>query len=203
VVKVNFENPAFIKSAVAPNGYPPAVDQSGKELPEVAVAGRSNVGKSTLLNHLFRRKNLVKTSATPGKTQTLNFFNVDEKLFIADLPGYGYAKVPPNVKKRWGPMMQRYFAERSALKLVLLLMDIRRTPTEEDLQFLEWAVHEEVAVILVLTKVDKVKLNERNRNTKKIVEAINLENLHYVHYSAEKNIGRRQLIGMLNEALYG
>ncbi|MCB1112937.1 MAG: YihA family ribosome biogenesis GTP-binding protein [Chlamydiales bacterium] len=196
-----FNNAQFIKTAIKPKDYPNLRDLKGRSMLEVAVAGRSNVGKSTLLNHLFQRKNLVKTSSVPGKTQALNFFTIDDSLAFVDLPGYGYAKVPQKIRSQWGPMVQTYLEEREQLKLLLFLLDIRRIPNDDDLQLLNWALHNGHAMILVLTKVDKVKANERKKNTQKILEAFNLENLHYVHYSAEKNVGRKELIAMINDAL--
>lgn len=195
------KNPKFVKSAVKASGYPTLKDTNGDSLPEVAVAGRSNVGKSSLLNNLFQVKGLVKTSATPGKTQLLNFFDVNEQVVFVDLPGYGFAKVPPAVKKQWGPMVQTYLNDRENLKLVLCLLDIRRIPNEEDLQMLDWAVQAEKSVILVLTKVDKVGSNDKKKNTDKILKAFPYENLQYVHYSATKNVGRKELTGMIREAL--
>ena len=196
------KNPIFLTSAVKPKDYPLLKDSSGRPIPEIAVAGRSNVGKSSLLNHLFQSKGLVKTSSTPGKTQMLNFFGVDDgQLVFVDLPGYGYAQVPLQVRKKWGPMVQDYLSQRETLKVVLCLFDIRRTPNEEDLQMMGWAVQAQKSVILVLTKVDKVSSNERKANTQKILQSFPYENLQYVHYSATKNIGRKELTGMLKEAL--
>lgn len=196
-----FKNPRFVTTAMALKGYPVLRDLSGELLPEIAVAGRSNVGKSSLLNHLFRSRGLVKTSSTPGKTQALNFFVVDDRMGFVDLPGYGYAKVPESVRKQWGPMVQGYLKNRPTLKLILFLFDIRRLPNEEDCQFLEWAAHAEKAVILVLTKVDKVKAQEKKEQTKKILEAFDTENLHYVHYSVPKNVGGKELTQMILDAL--
>ena len=191
----------FIKTAILPKDYPLIRDERGRVLSEVAVAGRSNVGKSSLLNDLFHSKFLVKTSSTPGKTQALNFFNFEDRIAFADLPGYGYAQVPQNVKKQWGPMVQAYLEKRETLKVILFLMDIRRIPNEDDLQFLDWVVSSEKAMILVLTKVDKVKINERKANTLKILEALRASNIHYVYYSATKNKGRKELLAMINDAL--
>lgn len=196
-----FKTAAFVKSAVAEKGYPQLRDPSGHLLPEIAVVGRSNVGKSTLLNHLFRQKKLVKTSSTPGKTQEINFFLSDEKLSVVDLPGYGYAQVPDRVKKNWGPMMREYLHNRGTLKLIVWLLDIRRLPNVEDLQFLEWLLNTEKAVILVLTKVDKVNRGERQRSAKAILASLGCENLHHTFYSAPKNEGRHELIRMINDAL--
>jgi GTP-binding protein len=201
MLKYLFKNPQFIKSAIQPKGYPRLQMASGEEIPEIAVLGRSNVGKSSLLNHLFQSKNLVKTSSIPGKTQMLNFFTLNEALAFVDLPGYGYAKVPLSVRKRWGPMIQTYFDTRSALKLILFLFDIRRLPTDEDKDLMEWIAQYEKATILVLTKVDKVSRNEKTGNTRKILEAFNCVNLHYIHYSTTKNLGRKELIAMLIDAL--
>jgi|688.fasta_scaffold26418_7 GTP-binding protein len=198
---VSIKKASFIKSAILPKDYPRVKDSRGSTLPEIAVAGRSNVGKSTLLNHLFQSQNLVKTSSTPGKTQMLNFFSVDDALIFVDLPGYGYAQVPMQVRKQWGPMVESYLMHRPELKVVLCLFDIRRVPNDEDRLMMEWAVKAEKSVILVLTKVDKVSANEKKNNTLKILQAFPYENLHYVHYSATKNVGRKELIAMLFEAL--
>lgn len=193
----------FIKTAIFPKDYPVIRNLKGHILPEIAVAGRSNVGKSSLLNHLFQSKNLVKTSSTPGKTQALNFFVYEDKLAFADLPGYGYAQVSQGVKKEWGPMVQTYLEKRETLKLVLFLIDIRRIPNQDDLQFLDWVVHSQKGMILVITKVDKVTLNERKINTAKILDAFGASNLHYVYYSTLKNMGRRELLGMIADAFSG
>lgn len=191
----------FIKTAILPKDYPVIRNLKGQVLFEIAVAGRSNVGKSSLLNDLFDSKHLVKTSSTPGKTQALNFFIFEDRLAFADLPGYGYAKVSQSVKKQWGPMVQTYLDKRETLKLILFLIDIRRIPNEDDLQFLDWVVHHEKAMILVLTKVDKVNRNERKINTQKILEALRASNIHYISYSATKNQGKRELMKMIEDAL--
>ncbi len=188
-------------SAIHAKDFPVIKDSKGHSLPEIAVAGRSNVGKSSLLNHLFQSKNLVKTSSTPGKTQLLNFFSVDEALSFVDLPGYGYAEVPLSVRRQWGPMIRNYLEKRESLKVILCLFDIRRLPNEEDFQLMEWAARCQKAVILVLTKVDKVGQGEKIKNTRAILEAFGMANLHYIHYSATKNIGRKALVGMLCDAL--
>lgn len=201
MTKYNFKNPLFVKSAVKSKNYPTMRTLSGKEMLEIAVAGRSNVGKSSLLNHLFQRRDMVKTSSVPGKTQMINFFSLDNTLSFVDLPGYGYAKVPTEVRKQWGPMIQEYLDNRPTLKLILFLFDIRRLPGEEDKLFLEWAASRQKAVILVLTKVDKVTLNERNINTRKILAAFNCENLYHIHYSTTKNIGRKELISLVIDAI--
>lgn len=191
----------FIKTAMLPKDYPAILNAKGQILPEIAVAGRSNVGKSSLLNHLFHTKHLVKTSSTPGKTQALNFFVFEDRWAFADLPGYGYAQVSQTVRKQWGPMVQTYLEKRDPLQLVLFLIDIRRIPNQDDLQFLDWIVHSQKGMILVLTKVDKVNRNERKLNTAKILDALGASNIHTVYYSTTKNQGRRELLAMIADAL--
>lgn len=150
---------------------------------------------------MFGRKGLAKVSSTPGKTQLINFFNVDEQIIFADLPGYGFAKVPLEIRAKWGPMIQHYLENRAELKLVLFLFDIRREPTKDDLQFFDWAVAANKAVILVLTKCDKVTKNQRNASTAQILKALNARNLHHVHYSVTENIGFKELTHLISEAL--
>ena len=198
-----FNKARFIKTAIWPKDYPVLKDDGGRLLPEIAVAGRSNVGKSSLLNHLLQSKGLVKTSSVPGKTQAINFFVIGEKesLTFVDLPGYGYAQVPVETRKQWGPMVEKYFKEREALKVILFLFDIRRMPNEDDYRFIEWVIHYQKAMILVFTKVDKVTKNEKKANEDKILKALGVENIHYVYYSATKNEGRKELQNMLLDAI--
>lgn len=200
-VKFEFKRAQFLKEAVNPEHYPKLRWGSGEPFPEIAIVGRSNVGKSSLLNHLFQSHKLVKTSSTPGKTQNLAYFQVDDSLLFVDLPGYGYAKVPPAVRRQWGPMVQTYLEQSPGLKLILFLIDIRREPNEDDLRFLEWARHAQKPLILILTKVDKVNQSGRHKNTKNILESLGLENHLHVHYSVKKNLGRRQLIQLVNDVL--
>lgn len=199
--KYPFRNPTFIKTAVKESDYPKLLQKNGRPMREVAVAGRSNVGKSSLMNHIFHRKSLVKTSAVPGKTQALNFFTVDDALSIVDLPGYGYAKVPLAIRKAWGPMVQNYLEKRESLSLVLFLFDIRRMPNEDDFQMLDWLMHAEKNVILVFTKIDKVSNNEKAKNIKNILNSFQVQNLCYTTYSVAKNIGRNELLYLINDAL--
>lgn len=196
-----FKNAKFIKTAIKPRDYAVMRDLGGNILPEIAVAGRSNVGKSTLLNHLFQSKGLVKTSSTPGKTQAINFFTLNDQIGFVDLPGYGYASVPPSVRKKWGPMVQSYLETREPLSLILLLFDIRRKPNQDDLQLLDWIAHNEIPMLLILTKVDKVKTNEKKKNTKIILETMGYEEMPYIYYSATKNVGRKELIYAITDHL--
>ena len=168
----------FIKSATKPAHYPPP------DLPEIAFAGRSNVGKSSLINVLVNRKNLVRTSNTPGRTQLINFFNVNGTFTLVDLPGYGFAKVPLAVKKEWGPMMETYLSRRENLRGVVLILDIRRTPTAEDRQMLDWLRSYGVQPILVVTKCDKVSKNERARQAALIASTLQVDKSEFSFFSA-------------------
>lgn len=174
----------FIKSAAKPKDYPPA------ELPEVAFVGRSNVGKSSLINVLANRKGLVRTSSTPGRTQLINFFNINGMLTLVDLPGYGYAKAPPDVRKQWRPMIETYLAGRDNLKAVVLILDIRRTPSDGDLEMLAWLASYGIPLIIVLTKCDKLSKNERARQAALIAEAIGREIGGLLPFSALSKDGR-------------
>ena len=151
----------FITSAVRPSDYP------STNLPEIAFAGRSNVGKSSLINALTNRRHLVKTSATPGRTRLINFFDINSELVFVDLPGYGYANVPVDVRKSWKPMVETYLATRRQLKGVVLIMDVRRTPGQEEQNLQAWFERLTLPCIAVLTKSDKLsktrQLNQRTR----------------------------------------
>jgi GTP-binding protein len=159
----------FITSATKPPQYPEG------DLPEIAFSGRSNVGKSSLINALVNRKNLVRTSSTPGRTQLINFFDVNGTFTLVDLPGYGFAKVPLEVKKQWGPMIEKYLSMRTTLRGVVLIIDIRRIPKEEDLQLLNWLRTFSIPPILVVTKCDKVSKNERERQLNLIAKELGVE----------------------------
>jgi GTP-binding protein len=174
----------FITSATRPPHYPPG------EMPEIAFAGRSNVGKSSLINVLLNRKNLVRTSSTPGRTQLINFFLVNGEFMLVDLPGYGFAKVPLAVKKQWGPMMETYLSSRDNLRVVVLILDIRRVPTAEDRQMLEWLRAYSVPPLLVVTKCDKVSKNERARQAALIARTLEVEKSELHFFSALSKEGK-------------
>jgi GTP-binding protein len=150
----DFINVTFEKSATTREQSP------ALRLPEVAFAGRSNVGKSSLLNSIFKRKNLVKTSSTPGKTQLINYFNVNDQIYCVDLPGYGYAKIPKSQKVKWRKMIESYFLENENLKMVYLLIDSRRDLMDSDKEMLNWLDHLGMKFSIVLSKTDKIKKNE-------------------------------------------
>lgn len=177
----------FVKSATKPANYPPA------ELPEVAFAGRSNVGKSSLINVLVNRKGLVRTSSTPGRTQLINFFLVNGRLMLVDLPGYGFAKVPLAVKKQWGPMIETYLSTRPSLGCVVLIMDVRRVPGDEDRQMLQWLRSYGIPTLVVVTKCDKVSKNERARQTALIARELGLAREEMAFFSALSREGKDEV----------
>jgi len=156
----------FIKSATEPKHYPEDV------FSEVAFVGRSNVGKSSLINTLVRQKHLAKTSNTPGRTQLINFFLINQRYVFVDLPGYGFARVPESVRKNWGPMVETYLKERQSLRLVVLIMDIRRDIAAGDLELLEWLNIYRIPVLPVLTKTDKLSKNQVRVHARQIGEML-------------------------------
>ena len=174
----------FIKSAVKPDQYPDAV------LPEFAFTGRSNVGKSSLINTLVNRKRLVKTSATPGRTQLINFFLINKTFSFVDLPGYGYAKVPASVRKKWGPMIETYLSTRKTLKGVALIMDVRRVPSIQDLNFIEWLYYYNIPGILILTKADKLSKTKRLTQKATIAKALSVDKDELILFSAKSRLGK-------------
>jgi GTP-binding protein len=177
----------FVTSATKPSQYPPV------RLPEVAFAGRSNVGKSSLINTLVNRKHLVKTSSTPGRTRLINFFEINQRIGFVDLPGYGYAKVPESVKKTWGPMIETYLSTRKALKGVVVILDIRRTPGQEELNLLSWLHHYFIAGILVLTKTDKLSKNKQAQKHNLIAQVLEIDKNDFILFSAKSRRGRDTL----------
>ena len=174
----------FVTSAVKTSQYPPEV------LPEIAFAGRSNVGKSSLINTLVNRKRLVKTSSTPGRTQLINFFDINSNLTFVDLPGFGYAKVPAAVRKKWGPMIETYLSTRTTLKGVVIIMDIRRLPREEEQNLIHWLAHFSIAAILVLTKTDKLSKTKVLKQQTAILQTLAVEKEDVILFSAKTRRGK-------------
>ena len=168
----------FIKSATKPAHYPE------ETLGEIAFAGRSNVGKSSLINVLVNRKNLVRTSNTPGRTQLINFFRINNRFTFVDLPGYGFAKVPLAVKKEWGPMIESYLSRRENLRGVVLILDIRRIPSDEDLQMLQWLRARGIPPLVVVTKCDKLSKNQRAKQVAVIAREIRMDAGELLLFSA-------------------
>ena len=186
----------FLGSAVSPAQYP------RQPLPEVAFAGRSNVGKSSLINTLVHRKGLAKTSATPGKTQTINFFLVNQRFFLVDLPGYGYARVPPEVQARWRPMVETYLQQRDMLRGVVHIVDLRHPPTAQDLQLRAWLQEHRLPVITVATKADKITPGQRAGQVRTVRQGLALaEDDALFLFSAQSREGRLHLLQHLGALL--
>jgi GTP-binding protein len=177
----------FICSAVKPEHYPPA------DLPEVAFAGRSNVGKSSLLNKILNRKKLVRTSKIPGRTRLLNFFEINGMYRFVDLPGYGYAKVPAEIQSRWRPMVETYLSIRANLRGIVLLLDVRRMVSKEDLALWHWLQSAIIEVIPVITKVDKLAKNKRNKQVAAIARTLGGKAEQCLEFSAITGEGREKL----------
>lgn len=186
----------IVMSAVSQEQYPK------DKLPEIAVAGRSNVGKSSFINSLLSRKGLARTSSKPGKTRTINFFLIDDKFYLVDVPGYGYAKVSKQERNKWGKMMDEYFTQRENLRLTVLLVDSRHDPSELDIQMYEFLKHYGVPTLVVATKCDKIKPSKRPRHLKAIKEGLSLElGDEVVLYSSEKLDGRNEVWKYVNDHL--
>ena len=164
------------------------------QLPEVAFAGKSNVGKSSLINALMNRKSLARTSSQPGKTQTINFYNVNQELYIVDLPGYGYAKVSKEVAAKWGPMIENYLHSSRQLRMVFLLIDLRHEPTKNDIQMYRWILSNGFSPVIVATKADKVKRSQLSKNLKILKESLKvIEGVPIIPFSAVTKTGRDEI----------
>ena len=176
----------FLLSASTTRQFPAAT------LPEIAFAGRSNVGKSTLFNSLLNRKKLVKTSATPGKTQLINFFKINDQFYFVDLPGYGYAKVPESVRRKWQNLVEAYLSERETLRNVVLIIDCRHNPTVQDRQLLEWLEYYQRPSLIVASKIDKLKRGQVQKHLQTIKHDLSIESFPLGHSSMQ--FGRREEI---------
>ena len=185
----------FVTSAVKPSQYPVALH------PEAAFAGRSNVGKSSLINTLVNRKRLVKTSSTPGRTQLINFFTVNDRVSLVDLPGYGYARVPESVRRNWGPMIETYLKGRETLKAVVLIMDVRRIPGIEEQNFIDWLELYHRTPILVLTKADKLSKSAQKKQRQAIGAAIGVEESALILFSAKTRLGKPEVWSAIEKAV--
>lgn len=167
-------------------------------LPEIAFAGKSNVGKSSLINALMNRKSLARTSAQPGKTQTINFYNINKELYFVDLPGYGYANANIEVKAKWGKMVEKYLRQSKVLKAVFLLVDIRHEPSANDKQMYEWIKANGYAPIVIATKADKIKRSQLQKQLGIVRAGLGLppENA-LVPFSAQTKQGREEIYGLI------
>ena len=185
----------FIKSAVYEKDYPEQLDKM-----EFAFVGRSNVGKSSLINSLTSRLKLARTSKTPGRTQLINYFLINDEFYIVDLPGYGFAEVPKEMKKQWGQTMERYIASKRK-KLVFVLLDIRRVPSDEDIEMLEWLEYNDMDYKIIFTKIDKLSNNERAKQLKAIKTRLVFDNEDVFFHSAITNKGRDEILNFIEEKL--
>lgn len=185
----------YVKSVVDLRGLP------RDRLPEVAFAGRSNVGKSSALNRLVNVKGLAKTSSTPGKTRMINFFLVNQNLYFVDLPGYGYARAPKSMQKSWGKLVEDYLKERENLKGTVLLVDSRRGLLDPDLQLLEWLDHYGKSRLIVLTKKDKLSRSGLLENARKTCEVLKLDSGSLVLFSAKTGEGKDKILNWIQHVI--
>lgn len=169
-------------------------------LPEYAFAGKSNVGKSSLINALMNRKSLARTSSQPGKTQTINFYNINDQLYFVDLPGHGYAKVSLEAKAKWGKMIERYLKKSSVLKRVFLLVDIRHEPSENDKTMYDWIIYQGYQPVVIATKLDKLKRSQVARQVKILREGLGMAKEEVlIPFSAETKQGREEIWKLMEE----
>lgn len=189
---MNFHLAQFIVSAVKDSQYPVG------NLPEIAMVGRSNVGKSSLINKVLNRKNFARTSSKPGKTATINFYNIDKKLNIVDLPGYGYAKVSKNEQAAWAEMINYYLENRPQLKTIFLLIDARHLPTDDDFMMFEWIEHYNIDYFVIATKTDKLKPSQKKQQLDDIFNALGIEESKFIPFSAENGENKDKILSIFS-----
>jgi|SRR5690625_180578 len=175
---MNVNKAEIVISAVTKEQYPKT------DLPEIALAGRSNVGKSSFINKLIDRKNLVRTSSKPGKTRTLNFYNINDMFYFVDVPGYGYAKVSRTEREKWGKMIESYLETREQLRAVILVLDIRHEPSREDVQMIEYLRYYEIPIIIIGTKMDKISKTRRHQYVQKMNHFLQDDSISIIPFSA-------------------
>lgn len=172
------------------------------ELPEIAFAGKSNVGKSSLINGLLNRKSLARTSSSPGKTQTINFYNINKELYFVDLPGYGYAKVSMEIRNKWGKMIEKYLNTSKQLKTVFLLIDIRHAPGENDITMYDWIVANGYRPVIIATKLDKIKRSQKDKCIKLIKEKLKLTpDTKIIPFSAVSKQGKEDIWNLIQSTI--
>ncbi|MDA3917942.1 MAG: ribosome biogenesis GTP-binding protein YihA/YsxC [Deltaproteobacteria bacterium] len=189
------KNVKFVKSAVKPHHYPE------HDLPEIAFAGRSNVGKSSLINSLIQRKNMVKTSSQPGCTQLVNFFLINEILSFVDLPGYGYAKVSKKIRAQWQPMVEQYLSFRKNLLGLILLIDIRRDPKKEEFDLMDWLEAHEMPYLVILTKSDKLSKTKQNKRLLSICSQLKRDENEVILFSTRTKKGRDTILDEIDNLI--
>lgn len=193
IKKINLETVCGITSKLPEN-----------TLPEIAFAGKSNVGKSSLINALMNRKSYARTSATPGKTQTINYYNINDAMYLVDLPGYGYAKVSENEKIAWGKMIERYLNQSKQLKAVFLLIDIRHDPSANDKMMYHWIVEQGFQPIIIATKLDKIKRSQVQKQVKAVKTGLDLlPGTIVIPFSAETKQGREEIWNLMDSIVAG
>ena len=191
IKKINLETVCGITSKLPEN-----------TLPEIAFAGKSNVGKSSLINALMNRKSYARTSATPGKTQTINYYNINDAMYLVDLPGYGYAKVSEKEKIAWGKMIERYLNQSKQLKAVFLLIDIRHDPSANDKMMYHWIVEQGFQPIIIATKLDKIKRSQVQKQVKAVKTGLDLlPGTIVIPFSAETKQGREEIWDLVDQIL--
>lgn len=191
---INFNKAEFILSAVQPGAFL----RDGR--PQVAFAGRSNVGKSSVINRLLNRKNFARVGATPGKTTQVNYFLIDGRIYFTDLPGYGYAKVSKEERDRWGRLMENYFQEQGLITLGVLIVDARHKPTADDVTMCTWFKESGCPLIVVANKLDKLKKNEIEPNLQRIWDTLELpDTAALIPFSGEKGIGKTELLSAIEQ----
>ena len=192
---MNLHNVEFVKSGATLEGLPP------RTLPEIAFAGKSNVGKSSVINRILNRKNFARVGEAPGKTTHANYFLIDKKCYFVDLPGYGYAKVPKTEKERWGKLMEDYFAA-GRIDLGCLIVDYRHAPTNNDITMAQWFLDSGCPFVVIANKMDKLKKSELGPNLKTIREDLGLpDECPIIPFSAEKGNGKDELVRMIMDVV--
>ncbi|EAC4814832.1 YihA family ribosome biogenesis GTP-binding protein [Listeria monocytogenes] len=193
---MDVNNVELIISAVRPEQYPES------DLPEYALAGRSNVGKSSFINTMIRRKSMARISQKPGKTQTLNFYKIEEALFFVDVPGYGFAKVSKTEREKWGVMIETYITSREQLRGVIQIVDLRHKPTEDDRMMYEFLKYYDIPVIVVATKADKIPRSKWQKNAKIVRETLDFDpDDKFVLFSSETKMGKDEAWQFIKEGM--
>lgn len=197
-MNVNWNKAEFVRSAVKPADFP------RNALPQIVFSGRSNVGKSSVINRLLNRKNFARVGAAPGKTTHINYFLIDEALYLVDLPGYGYAKVSMAERQRWGKLIETWFNDTSLMALGVMLVDLRHKPTADDVTMGEWYKASGKPYVVVANKLDKVKKSELEGNLQRIRETLELaDEVRIIPFSAEKGDGKEELLGEILATIGG